>query len=281
MIGFLDRPIYTEAMTVCIAAISDDKDILSLTDKKFTVTHGVVSAYEITENKKSIECTSSCVALFAGDITNANSVLQLAMGKIQDSDTIEDVAKKIQQAYNEKLQDEINQQVLSKHGLNIQAFNEQQRTLDATFVSSVLETISTKGSLGIEVIIAGKDDETPRLIKMQSTGALEDDTYAGYVCIGSGSSHAKLSLIESGCHGAMPLELLVYAMLKAKKYAEFDPNVGKMSDIMMASDKIQRFDEDVVKILWSEYDESVNKIAEITQKTSTIMKGHIDGITSK
>ena len=63
-------------MTICIAAISENEDILAIADKKLTSNHGVTSGYEISENKKIVELTSRCVAMFAGNVVNANELLK-------------------------------------------------------------------------------------------------------------------------------------------------------------------------------------------------------------
>jgi 20S proteasome alpha/beta subunit len=261
-----------KGMTICIAVIAENTDIIGITDKKFTVNHGVTSAFEITDNKKAVQLTPHCVALFAGNIVNANQLLSSAKKKITDTDSVENVALKIQQVHNDRFKEEVNQQILSKYSLDIDTFNSQQRTLDATFVSTTIETIS-KSNLGVEILIIGKDKDVPRLIKMSINGALEDDTSSGYVCIGSGSGHAQLSLIESGCHSGMTKESAIYSIIKAKNKAEYDPNVGKMSAMVLIDKKIRFTEDAIVKKLWEEYSKAVNKITGINEQSSTIMKG--------
>ncbi|MEJ0072846.1 MAG: hypothetical protein WDN27_02020 [Candidatus Saccharibacteria bacterium] len=119
----------------------------------------------------------------------------MAKTTINPSDDIATVAEKIKSAYIDRLRSAINDELLSKYNLDIDTFNAQQRTLDTTFVNSVIETINNpQSTLGIEVIIAGKDTNGPQLYKMLHPGTISNQTPIGYVCVGSGSSHAGLSL---------------------------------------------------------------------------------------
>jgi 20S proteasome alpha/beta subunit len=258
-------------MTICIGAISDNKDIIAITDRKITVNPGVNSAYEITENKKAVQLTENCVALFAGNIANANSILNDAISKIKPNDSVQTIGTKIQNAHNEKLRTEIDQQILQKYGLDLTSFSAQQRLLDPTFVTTTIQTIN-QGNLGVEILIVGKDSDVPRLIKMALDGSLEDGSHAGQMTIGSGSGHAQLSLIESEVHAGITGERLVYAIIKAKKRAEYDPNVGHMSELLIINDGIHFVADAVVDKIWEEYDKSTEEIEKTIDKSRLVMQ---------
>jgi 20S proteasome alpha/beta subunit len=266
-------------MTICIAAIAENEDIIAIADKKLTLSHGLTSVYEINENKKIITLTPNCIVMFAGDIIAANEVLKLAQQTIADTDSVNDVARKIQAAHALQFKDVINTQVLQRYNLDIDAFNAQQQMLEQIFVRSIIESIDSI-SLGVEILIVGKDNNVPRILKMTQNGAIEDDTPTGYACIGSGSAHANLSLIESETHAAANKESLVYAVIKAKKRAEYDPNVGHMSSMVVINNGIRSIDDSVVDNLWQQYDKSVERIHTITKKSSITMKGLVYGSNS-
>jgi 20S proteasome alpha/beta subunit len=267
-------------VTICIAAIGENKDILAIADKKLTAYLGVTSGYEINENKKIIKVTPNCLTLFAGNVLAANDILARAKQSINDTDTVVEVANKISAAYAEEFKSAINTQVLQKHGLDIASFNAQQRSLDQTFVNSVIETINNN-TLGVEILIVGKDGDTPYILKMLQNGALENHTPLGYACVGSGSSHANLSLIESETHAGMDEAVLVYAILKAKRKAEYDPGVGAMSSIAIINNGIEFLIDEKIKKLWNEYEGSVKRISKIADKSSIIMKGIVYGTTTR
>ena len=265
-------------MTICIAAISESKDILAIADKKFTNSLGVTSGYQINENKKIVEVTPKCLALFAGNIVNANEVLAIAKKIIKPTDSVPAVADKIKNAYMQRLRSAINDEILSKFGLDIDSFNAQQKSLDTTFINSVIETINDPNTtLGVQIIVAGKEADGPQLYKVSHPGTITNETPIGYTSTGSGSSHANLSLMASGCHPGTDHAILTYALLKAKKKAEYDPDVGDMSMMALIKDKVDWIDNDVMKKLWKEYENSVKEITAITKKSSTIMIGAING----
>lgn len=266
-------------MTICIAAITESKDIVSIADKMVTLTSGVVSTYEINENQKIVELGKDTVAMFAGNILNANEILQAAKTKIKNTDSVAVITTKIQEAYVEKIRSEVDAQILGKFGLTVETFMQQQQTLDQGFVNNTIQVIAG-ADLGVEIIVAGKDTQGAHLFKITNPGAVENYNPIGYVCIGSGSNHATLSLIESEYHPDARAENALYAIIKAKKKAEYDPGVGEMSTMVNITDQVSFLDDKIVKDLWKEFESSLEKTSIIAQTSSTIMKGIIDG-TSK
>jgi 20S proteasome alpha/beta subunit len=265
-------------MTICIAAISDAKDIFTIADKMFTNSQGVTSGYQINENKKIVAVGDTCVAMFAGNIVNANEVLSLAKGTIETADSIKTIAEKIKIAYSLRLRTAINDEILSKYGLDIDSFNAQQKLLDPTFISSVINTIDHPNStLDIQIIIAGKDKDGPQLYKVSHPGTISNETPIGYSSIGSGSSHASLSLIDSQVHPGIKFDALTYAMLRAKRKAEYDPNVGVMSAIALITKRVEWLDNAMIGLLWKVYESSVSDTTAIIKASGDNMKGIIYG----
>lgn len=263
-------------MTVCIAAITENKDIVAIADKKLTQSLGATTVYEITENKKIIQLNDTSFAMLAGGIVNANAILKIAISDIAVTDDVATCAAKVQKAYFEKLADAIDIEILRKHGLDLETFKTQQTILEPTFVRSVIENIN-QANLGVEIIIAGKNGESPELYVVNVNGVLDDFTPIGYAYVGSGSSHANLSLIESEVHPGKTKAGLLYAIIKAKKKAEYDPNVGHMSSLVTYDDDIKFIDDDVIENLWSEYDDSANVISESVNTSSDRMKELVYG----
>lgn len=263
-------------MTVGIAAISENQDIIALADKKYTTSMGITAGYELSENKKIVQLTPKCIALFAGDIQAANEILKVAKTSIQPADSVREVADKINQAFNKKFIEAINIQILQQYGLDINSFNAQQRTLDTTFVSTIMQAIAN-AKLGVSVIITGKDGDGPQIYVLQGKSGAIDATPIGYAAIGSGAAHATLSLIESECHAGMVAESLLYAMINAKKHAEYDPHVGHMSTLVRINDKVEFIDDKVLDEIWKVYEKSRKSISVITKRSSKIMKEKVYG----
>ena len=70
-------------MTICIAGIAENKKIVAFTDRMLTISAPVRTAFEITENNKAIKLANKVVAMFAGDVLKANSILEIAKSKIE------------------------------------------------------------------------------------------------------------------------------------------------------------------------------------------------------
>jgi len=266
------------SMTICVAGICESKNIIAVADKKLTINRGVTSVSDISENKKIVKLSDSVVALFAGNITNANQVLNRALSMIQAGDDIPTITKKIHKALTEELIQQINLQVLAKFNLDLDTFNAQQKNFDQGFLNSVITTID-QYNLGIEIIIAGKDGDGPQIFVIGVDSSVVDMTPIGYATIGSGSSHANFSLIESECHPAMVHAKLLHAMVKAKRKAEYDPNVGDKSDVVIINDKVDILGDNKVKALFKKFDESKAQHNNIDDKLSRDLEEIINGTT--
>lgn len=232
--------------------------------------------YEITENKKVIQLNDHVFAMFAGDIVAANEIVKMAISDISATDSVIECVTKVQDAYYNKLALEIDNQILRKHGLDLSTFQSQQRSLDPTFVQTTIQNISIS-NLAVEIIIAGKTDSSPEIHLLDINGTHTDQTPIGYAQVGSGSNHASLSMIESEMHPSKERSMALYALIKAKKKAEYDPNVGHMSTMVIFKDSIEFIEDAVIDELWSEYDKTSGRINKSVQQSSTRMEGIVYG----
>ncbi len=267
-------------MTVCIAAIYDNENIAAVADKRLTINTGVTSTYEINENKKIVKLTDSCIALFAGNVANASEVLKKVIPKIDDGDSVEMIAKKLIEVSIDCYNFIIESQLLSKYGLTLKTFSEQQKDLDPTFVTTTIQTID-QNNLGIEILVVGKDGDTPQLLKIGLNNALSDESSIGYAYIGSGSGHANSSLIESECHPTVTMDTALHAIVRAKRKAEYDPHVGEKSDIVILSESVDFIDDSNVKKIFQTYDKSQIEVDSIHVKCSKEIGGIINGDSTK
>ncbi len=91
----------------------------------------------------------------------------------------------------------------------------------------------------------------------------------GYSCIGSGSQHATLSLIESEYNSCISLDAGIYALLQAKRRAEYDPGVGKLWDFVLIDDSYVQPSIKQVESVADLYKKSLEEVATINKKAST------------
>jgi 20S proteasome alpha/beta subunit len=253
-------------MTICIAGIAENKKIVAFTDRMLTIGAPVRTAFEITENNKAIKLADKVVAMFAGDVLKANSILKIAKSKIQNGNTgTEKVAEIVQASYKEQWVSDIEGALLQRFGLDRKSFINKQKELDADLVKSVNNLIGNY-NLGVEIIIAGVDTSEPHIFKIENPGVISCYDAIGYCCIGSGTQHATFSIIESQYNPSFTEAKSIHSILQAKKRAQYDPGVGELTDVVLINDKYVKLDEAKVTKIDEKYEASATTIA--TEKTS-------------
>lgn len=253
-------------MTICIAAIAEKKKITAITDKMLTLSAPVITKFEVSENDKAIKLNEKTVALFAGDVIQANEIMALAKDKDLSGD-VSNAANKIADSFKNYWIDLVNRNLLSRYNLNLKDFMNKQRSLDENLVRNINDILG-KFNLDVEIIVAGID-KNPHIFKITSPGVITSFDSIGYCCIGSGSQHATLSLIENEYHGDFKEEKSLYSLFESKKRAEYDPGVGELCDIVIINDKFIRLDKNHIDEIGNIYNESkliVNKQKDDTAK---------------
>ena len=253
-------------MTVCIAGISESGKIIAITDKMLTTTTPTATKYEISSNKKAIRLTDKSVALFAGEVIHANEILSAAKKKLaaSPSQTVEGAANAVVEAYREYVTRLINDHLFSKFGIDRAVFMANHKNLDPDFVKNTNKVIS-EYNLQVQIIVAGVDTQ-PHVFSVTSPGVMYTNDSVGYACVGSGSQHASLSLIESSYHGGINEGEALHALLEAKKRAEFDPGVGSLCDIVLINSEYKEIPEATITKMLTAYDTSVSTIKGLEQK---------------
>lgn len=260
-------------MTICIAGITENRKVVAFTDKMLTLGAPVKTAFEITENSKAIKLGDKVVAMFAGDVLKANSILNRAKTKIQNSNTgTEKIAEIVKDAYKEQWVNDIEEALLHRFGLDRKSFINKQKELEPELVKNINNTIGNY-NLGVEIIIAGVDTDTsPHIFKLENPGIMQNHDSIGYCCIGSGTQHATFSLIESEYNPAFDEAKSVHTILQAKKRAQYDPGVGELTDIVLINDSYIKLDDDKIKQIDTAYSDSVKVIVSERIKCSGIIK---------
>ena len=255
-------------MTICIAGIAENNKIIAVTDKMLTLSANPVTKYEISENNKAIKVSEKCVALFAGDVVSANQILNLSLSKIVETDTVKEISEKINDSYREHMHLLIDNYLNSKYKISFELFMANHPNLDAEMVRQITKTI-TETTFDVEIIVAGID-EKPHIFYINSLGTVIDrGSSIGYACVGSGAQHATLSLIESEYNSNISLSAGIYALLQAKRRAEYDPGVGKLWDFVLIDSDYVQPSEKQVKTVTSLYEKSSGEINKIIRESSS------------
>jgi len=255
-------------MTICIAAISEGDKIIAVTDRMLTIKNQPETKYEITENNKIMSLDDKTLALFSGDVVNANQILNRI--DLQGSTTLEDKAEKVRLAYLEYVKSVIDNALLTKYGFTRDTFMNNHRNLDQNLVSTLTSELMKFG-LDVWIIIAGIDAK-PHLYLIDISGNKTLLDSIGYAMIGSGSTHARLSLIESRYNSNLKLEQSIYALLEAKKRAEFDPGVGTMTDIAIINPNVKKLETKKIDEIVQLFKKSNTNISSIKKSFSLKIK---------
>ena len=258
-------------MTICIAGIAENKKIVAFTDRMLTLPAPVKTAFEITENDKAIQLADKDVAMFAGDVLKANAILKRAKKDIQTNWGAEKVADKVCEAYKEQWVSDIEEALLRRFGLSRKDFVNKQRELENDLVKNINNTIGTY-NLGVEIIVAGIDGGEPRLFKIENPGIITSHDPVGYCCVGSGAQHATFSLIESQYNPSFLEARSIYAIMQAKKRAQYDPGVGDLTDIVLINDNYSKIDGNKIESMCKIYEKSGTVINAEREKCASDIK---------
>jgi len=252
-------------MTICIAAIAENSKIVAITDKMLTLPAPVATKYEVNENSKAIKLGSKVVGLFAGGVIAANEILHLAKSKIEERKckTVLEMANTVAEAYKEHWQADVKNSLLDRFGLDLAVFMANQKNLDDELVKGI-NTFLVNKNTGVTIIVAGVDTQ-PHLYVIDNPGTVTMLDSVGYTCIGSGSQHATLGLIEAEYHAGFTEERSLYALIEAKNRAEYDPGVGKLCDIVQINDTYTLCDNERVGVLTEKYNKSRDAIIKLKE----------------
>lgn len=263
-------------MTICIAAISEKNKIVSITDKMLTLGEPVRTAYEISENNKIIPLNESVVALFAGDVIHANEILQLALKNLSRKtfQSVRDIAEIVNSSFTQHWQSIITNVLQRRFHIDHQTFMHNQPKFDPDLVKQVSQFIANL-RIDVEIIVAGihGDDPNAHIYTMDHSGSVVSLDSIGYACIGSGSRHATLSLIESEISSQTTQSKSLLALLKAKSRAEYDPGVGSLCDIVIVKDgAYSQKSQDEIDIILREFNKHQNRLKKSEQKVAIALE---------
>ena len=232
-----------------------------------TLENPIRTTFEISDNNKIAQLTDKTMALFAGDVIQANEILKKAKANIGTpaSNKVIDIANAVRDAFSEHWESVVSNYLFTRYRLNLEDFTKNQGSFDPDFIKQVNEII-TKFQINVQIIIAGVDN-APKIYTVDNATSVMEQTPIGYACIGSGEIHATLSLIESEYRKSFKKSEALYALLEAKKRAEYDPGVGEQCDIATINKTFKQCDIKKVDEILQIFEKSRVNIKKAKQKT--------------
>lgn len=182
----------------------------------------------------------SCVGLSAGDALPAGELFASAYSvatQLQNPQ-VGQIAESIKETYANLRARRVEEQVFKPRGITIDAF--YQQGLIRQFppeVAMQLDDLVQRAEFGVTLVISGVDGNGAHIIGISDPGKADSYDRIGYHAIGSGMSHAILSLVSSGQHWAKSINETVFNVFRAKRQSESAPGVGSSIEMRIVTDQ--------------------------------------------
>ena len=221
-------------MTICIAAMAANRTAVVVASDKMLSAAFLSLEFDHPSSKLE-NLGSSCVGMSAGDALPVGELFASARPvttQLQNP-RIEQIAKAIKNAYCHLRAKRIQETVFQPRGVTMEQFYQQGllKQFPAELAMSLDDMVQRRSSLGIDLIIAGVDSNGSHIFGIRDPGIVSPYDRIGYHAIGSGLSHAILSLVGARQDWSASINETVFNVYCAKRQAELAPGVGKDLEI--------------------------------------------------
>lgn len=241
------------------------------------VTVGNQGGIEFEDTESKIERTAtadgcSAVAVGAGSSTYIDEIFDQYDRLVAESDgrpgTVPDVRAFLRRAYEAKLRETIENQIVSPYGYRLGDLRDPDTSIPQSLeqrlrdeVKQAVETLNTRA----QILLAGADRDGARIYTV-SGNDYDEFTGVGYAVVGSGSDSARLTFIRRRYDHTCEYSEAVFTVLEAKQQAEERQGVGIRSDIVtVGSDEVSQFTQ-------SEREELENRIERVRSEERRVRK---------
>ena len=235
-------------MTVCVGALCANKSgqkskaIVVASDRM--VTMGRMTEFE-PDTPKIAPLTDKVVALTAGDALRAVALLHRLRASLPTADgatTVRQIAEAASAHYAQLRSEQIQADIFAPRGILMANFYAGQQTQMIPQLSASIDAQVMQFNYGLELMIAGSDDEGAHLFLVTNPGGQPADFgVIGFHAIGSGSIHAVHSMIGFRHTGARELNETIFDVYLSKKRGEAAPGVGRETDLLIITDTAQKW----------------------------------------
>lgn len=222
-------------MTVCIAAIVEERAIVLASDRMITL--GDIE-YEFQDKVKMVTIVPKRVyAMTAGAIDDALEICRLTARAVKEVeiDDIHSIASICADQFQAFRRHRSARLFLEPYGLNHQSFITQQSGMESAFrydLQSRLEGHCIDG----DILIAGVNPSgQAHIFTVKNPGVECCWDAGGFVAIGSGADMAELTFVLSDYTSARPMVEGLWIAYLAKRRAEDARGVGKTTDLAILS----------------------------------------------
>lgn len=270
-------------MTVCVGVISEDQNVILLSDRMLTAGNVQFSP----PRSKIVRITNSIAAAISGDVALASELLdsvrrtvsQRIASEPDDWWYVRDVAQLWRDTFIRRQALEAEIRLLSPLGLTIDSFVEKQKFLSVDLVEKLSTELIHFQLPSIDLIFAGIDHDGAHLYSANGSSLRSHDAI-GFATVGSGSYHASSHLMFAGHTRATPTYTALYNSYVAKKRAEIAPGVGPDTDtwIAWALGQSNTINTDVMDCLERTYSDVRSKVQEIERASEQELHAELNRV---
>jgi hypothetical protein len=232
-------------LTICIGTICNNgKACVVAADREITVP-GINLEFEHADKK--IDDITGAVVLSSGDSLLASQVVERTRNALGNREhRVLAVAEKLRDTYIDLHLERAEHVFLTPRGWTLQEFKDHGAAkIPAQTYLNIDSQLFGFGLGTVDFLVAGVDTTGAHLFHVFYNGVaggdwLEWNDRLGYSTIGSGSSHASISLALEGQHRQLSVSETLFNVYCAKRNSEAAPGVGKATDIsILTSGKVE------------------------------------------
>jgi 20S proteasome alpha/beta subunit len=265
-------------MTVCIAALCDNRKAIILAADKMIGSHAIEAEAEI---HKILRLHKDWQVMLAGnDVAPAFEIVDSAKKKLSKgkSFSVQEVEHAVVESYREKRLAEAASQHLAPRGWTPETFNSPSANALPESLRLAIDSAIENHRLDLELLVAGFDRNGQGHIfsvsDYDNRGAARRFDIPGFQAIGSGSHGANYMMMYRAMSPALPIRWALYHVLEGKYFGEFAAGVGLRTDLY-----ILRHAKQSIKIKEDTVDEKLMKICEDLAPGS-LKQNHVDVLNS-
>jgi hypothetical protein len=242
-------------LTICIGVLCDNgKACVVAADREITVP-AINLEFEHAD-KKIEDVVSGCVVMSSGDALLASQIVEHSRASLGGSShKVEKVAQRLRDSYMAIHLERAEHVILHPRGLTMREFKEHGTQIPAQAYLNLDQLLFNFGLGAVEFLVVGTDSTGAHIFRIHYDGVAGGDWLEwcdrlGYRAIGSGSSHASISLALEGQHRRLSVAESLYNVYSAKRNSEVAPGVGKATDIViLTAGKVDAVGDDRIKKL--------------------------------
>jgi hypothetical protein len=243
-------------MTVCIAAMNFDKQIVAVSDEMLS---GATFSLDAVFKGEGIG--DGWYAMFsASDVSRIPDLLETVRSAFSGA-SVTVAATKLEGAYQSVLRKEITDNVLSRWNITLAEFRTDGWNNFGKAEFSRMKELVDNYKLGIDLLVCGHDSSgDPHIVHVTDPGRAIIRDLTNAWAIGSGAWTALGSLFRHKKLHVSRLDELLYRMCEAKFLSENARGVGKETDIFIIEQgwNISLVDSDTLKKAREAFDKQTN-----------------------